>query len=148
MELKFDIRELKENETEIALELAWNVFQEYEAPDYLEIGVKEFYRSVHDGQYLSKLRLYGAFILEKLVGVIATRSEGTHIALFFVNGEYHRNGIGSKLFQTALSECSSNRMTVNSSPYAIPIYHKLGFNDTDMEQVVNGLRFTPMEYKS
>ena len=36
-------------------------------------------------------------------------------------------------------------MTVNSSPYAVPIYHKLGFKDTGSEQVVNGLRFTPME---
>ena len=36
-------------------------------------------------------------------------------------------------------------MTVNSSPYAVPVYHKLGFKDTGSEQMVNGLRFTPME---
>lgn len=35
-------------------------------------------------------------------------------------------------------------MTVNAAPYAIPIYQKLGFNVKDMEQVVNGIRFTPM----
>ena len=93
------------------------------------------------------LCLYGTFVSEKLIGVIATRSEGTHIALFFVDGKYQGKGIGRKLFQTVVSECKSNRMTINSSPYAIPIYHKLGFTDTDAEQVVNGLRFTPMEYK-
>lgn len=144
--MNYDIRKLTTSETKTALVLAWTVFQKYEAPDYSEEGVEEFYRSIHDEKFTSKLCLYGAFILEKLVGVIATRSEGTHIALFFVDGEYHNNGIGRKLFQSVLSECSSNSMTVNSSPYAIPIYHKLGFIDTDSEQVVNGLRFTPMKY--
>lgn len=147
MELNFDIKKLTTNETKTALNLVWKVFQEYEAPDYSKEGVEEFYRSIHDDNYLSMLSLYGAFVSQKMVGVIATRSEGTHIALFFVDGEYHRNGIGKKLFQTVLSQCSSNRMTVNSSPYAVPVYHKLGFTDTDTEQVINGLRFTPMEYK-
>lgn len=39
------------------------------------------------------------------------------------------------------------RVTVNASHFAIPIYHKLGFIDTDKEQTVNGLRFTPMTYE-
>lgn len=38
-------------------------------------------------------------------------------------------------------------MTVNSSPYAVGAYEKPGFFDTDIEQVMNGLRFTPMENK-
>lgn len=147
MEISFDIRKLTASEIQTALDLVWKVFQEYEAPDYSKEGVEEFYRSIHDDNYLAMLSLYGAFVSEKLVGVIATRSEGTHIALFFVDGEYHRNGIGKKLFQTVLSQCSTNRMTVNSSPYAVPVYHKLGFTDTDTEQVINGLRFTPMEFK-
>lgn len=147
MEISFDIKKLTASETQTALDLAWKVFQEYEAPDYSKEGVEEFYRSIHDDNYLAMLSLYGAFVSEKLVGVIATRSEGTHIALFFVEGEYHRNGIGKKLFQTVLSQCSTNRMTVNSSPYAVPVYHKLGFTDTDTEQVINGLRFTPMEFE-
>lgn len=44
-------------------------------------------------------------------------------------------------------ECSSGRMTVNASPYAIPVYRKLGFIDIDVEQVINGIRFTPMVYE-
>lgn len=43
-----------------------------------------------------------------------------------------------------MKECHADKMTVNSSSYAISIYHKLGFYDSDKEQVVNGLRFTPM----
>ena len=91
--------------------------------------------------------MYGAFMENRLVGVIATRSEGAHIALFFVKGEYHGRGIGSQLFKTVLQMCPAGSMTVNSSPYAVPIYHHLGFHDTDKEQAVNGLRFTPMEWR-
>ena len=132
---EISVRELKESESADALLLVWDVFMEYEAPDYSEEG------------NLSKLRMYGAFMENRLVGVIATRSEGAHIALFFVKGEYHGRGIGSQLFKTVLQMCPAGSMTVNSSPYAVPIYHHLGFHDMDKEQAVNGLRFTPMEWR-
>ncbi len=147
MEADCVIRVIKQGEIERALCLVWKVFQEYESPDYTKEGIEEFYRSIHDEKYLSKLCWYGAFIQDELVGIIATRSEGTHIALFFVDGKYHRQGIGKRLFQTVQKKCYSDKMTVNSSPYAVQVYHKLGFTDTNAEQTVNGLRFTPMEYK-
>ena len=37
-------------------------------------------------------------------------------------------------------------ITVNSSPYAVEIYRKLSFVDTNTEQTVNGMRFTSMRY--
>lgn len=130
-----------------ALPLIWEVFNSYEAPDYSQEGIDEFYNSIHNPDYLSTLRAFGAFENRKIVGVIATRNAGTHIALFFVLGEYQRKGIGKSLFQMVLKGCPSQKITVNSSPYAIPVYHKLGFYDTDREQSVNGLRFIPMEHK-
>ena len=145
MELGCFIRKIRQEEIEKALLLVWQVFQQYEAPDYTQEGIAEFYKSIHDEKYLSELCWYGAFVQENLVGVIATRSAGAHIALLFVEGKYHRHGIGKQLYQAARAASHSNVMTVNSSPYAVPIYHKLGFKNTDSEQVVNGLRFTPME---
>lgn len=139
--LNLSIKRMNKKETENALNLVWKVFLEYEAPDYTQEGIDEFYKSIHDENYLSMLSVYGAFSNEELVGVIATRNNGRHIALFFVDGKYHHQGIGKQLFQTVRTE----KMTVNSSPYAVPIYHKLGFADTNGEQVVNGLKFTPME---
>ena len=132
---------------DMALPLVWNVFLKFEAPEYLEEGVKEFYKSIHDEAYLQQLCMYGAFLDEKLVGIIATRNEKSHIALFFVDGKYHRQGIGRKLFEVAKSNCDSDKMTVNSSPYAVPIYARLGFCQTDKEQTENGVRFTPMELR-
>ena len=145
--MEYNIRKLESFETESALDLVNKVFMEYEAPDYSEEGVEEFNKSMRDEEYLSKLCMYGAYANEKLIGVIATRSEGTHIALFFVDSGFQGKGVGRSLFQTVLADCNSNRITVNSSPYAVPIYKKLGFTETDTEQAVNGLRFTPMEYK-
>ena len=85
-------------------------------PDDTEEGIQQFCRSLRDEAYL-----------------------------FFVDGNPHRKGIGRKRFQAALADSPSTRMTVNASPYAVPIYHSLNFADTDAEQVANGLRFTPME---
>lgn len=137
---KLLIKQLNNNEIENALSLAWKVFMEYEAPDYTQEGIDEFYKSIHDEKFLSMLSLYGAFSDDELIGVIATRSNGKHIALFFVDGKYHRQGIGKQL----LKAVQTSKMTVNSSPYAVSIYRKLGFESTDTERVVNGLRFTPM----
>lgn len=139
--LDLSIKRLNNNEVESALELVWRVFLEYEAPDYTQEGVDEFHRSIHDPSYLSALSMYGAFSNEELVGVIATRNSGKHIALFFVDGKYHNKGIGKRLFQSVRRD----KMTVNASPYAVDIYCRLGFRVVDTERVVNGLRFTPME---
>ena len=141
------IRKLAENETDFALTLAWDVFQKFEAPDYSKQGVEEFYKSIHDINWLKSLKIYGAFENDKLIGVIASRNNGSQIALFFVKGEYQGKGIGRRLFEKFVSECCSDVVTVNSSPFAIPIYHKLGFSDTDCEQIFSGIRFTPMECK-
>ena len=111
------IRELYENEMDGAIDLAWHVFLEFEALDYSEQGVKEFWKSIHDEAYLNQLRIYGAFEDEKILGIIATRNEGGHVALFFVDGKYQRQGIGKDLFALVCKENTSGSITVNSSPF-------------------------------
>ena len=145
--MDIQIKTLELFQRDDALELVWKVFLKYEAPDYTKEGADEFFKSIHDDEWLNQIKMYGAFDGDRLVGVIATRQEGTHIALFFVDGEYHRKGIGRLLFQRVLEDNKVNYMTVNSSPYAVPVYEKLGFEVTDKEQVKNGLRFTPMKYQ-
>lgn len=140
-----NIRMLSESELKSAVELVWRVFKEFEAPDYSEDGTLEFYRSIHDPEFLSQLTWHGAYLKQELAGVIATRSGGSHIALFFVDGTYQGQGIGRKLEQTVEKQNTGDRMTVNASPVAVPIYHHLGYKDTDSEQTVRGIRFTPME---
>ena len=139
-----EIREMHEGELERALELTGRVFLEFEGPDYTAQGIEEFQKSIRDPEYLEKLRFYGAFENGELRGTLATREQGSHIALFFVEGKYQGCGIGKKLFERAKRDNTVEKMTVNASPYACEIYHRLGFVDSDREQIVNGIRFTPM----
>jgi len=72
--------------------------------------------------------------------------------LFFVQKEYQHKGIGKKLHALAINKCRTSlpkvdAIDVHSSPYAVPIYEKLGFANTNKEQIVNGIRFTPMTFK-
>jgi GNAT superfamily N-acetyltransferase len=128
--------------------LVANVFMEFEAPDYSDEGIKTFFNTaINNPDYMSSLVIYAAYQNKKMVGVIATRNNGNHIALFFVDGTYHRQGIGRKLFETVLKNTTLNEITVNSSPYAKDVYHHLGFQDTDEEQIVTGIRFIPMLYR-
>lgn len=136
------IRDLSNNEVAIALELTWDVFMEFEAPDYSQEGINEFRCFLDNRNGIEKLRFFGAFNRDKLVGTLAMRQN--HISLLFVRKEFHRQGIAKKLFRHMLSQITSNEITVNSSPYALEVYGKLGFTATNTEQVTNGIRYTPM----
>ena len=78
------------------------------------------------------------------MGVLAARNHGGHIALFFVKGAYHRQGIGRRLFAHLLQDSPASAISVNAAPYAVPVYRRLGFAQTDAEQVRDGIRYTPM----
>ena len=83
-----------------------------------------------------------------MVGIIGVRNE-THISLLFVDSEYHKRGIATKLvrsmFDQTMRKYGKREMTVNSSPYAVGFYHKMGFVDTNTEQLTDGIRYTPMK---
>ena len=144
----FIVRRLSQNEIPAALELAWKVFSEYESPDYAPEGTEEFRKCLHDEEYLTGIEYYGAFDGEKLIGTIGIRADKKHICFFFVDENYHRKGIGTRMFRYLLKDYSGRTITLNSSPYGVPFYRAIGFVPTDEEKTVNGIRFTPMEYKA
>jgi len=131
---------------EKALALVLSVFMQYEAPEYSEQGIKTFKDFINSKESIDGLELYGAFKEEEIAGVIATMNHGNHIALLFVYGKYHRQGIGRRLFETVIKESTGEKITVNSSPYAVEVYKKLGFVSDSDEQLTDGLRYTPMTY--
>ncbi len=136
-----------------AMKLAWDTFVSFDAPDYSQEGITNFYNFVHDDM-LRKMFVAGQYQLfvavdeGKYVGMLSLR-EKKHISLLFVDENYHRNGVASALLKFvsiyALTEEGVDRLTVNSSPYAVGFYHKKGFRDTQSETVADGIRFTPME---
>ncbi|MBU3171785.1 GNAT family N-acetyltransferase [Clostridium estertheticum] len=149
-----EIIKLQKNDIKNALNLVWTVFQEFEAPDYSKQGIEEFRKFVSYNYNIEKfdkgeLYFWGCVDNDDLVGVLSTRGIN-HICMLFVNKEYHRRGIARSLFQIVEEKCKSqnniSKITLNSSPYAISIYHHLGFFDTDKELTMNGIRYTPMSY--
>lgn len=150
-----NITKIENSELKEALTLIWDVFEKFESPDYVEEGIKEFknfisYNSIIKEVDNGQLDFWGSFDNNKLIGVICTRNTN-HICMFFVDKNYHKQGIGRSLFNIIKDNCKKDKnittITVNSSPYATGFYHKMGFTDTKEEQTVNGIRFVPMIYK-
>lgn len=136
----------------MAVQLAWDTFLVYEAPEYAPEGVKNFHDFVKGEELrnmfaLGEYRTWGAFDADNvIVGMLGIRKQW-HISLLFVDPRFHHQKIASRLLDNAFREAaeeSINVMTVNSSPYAVPFYHKLGFKDLDHERTTDGIRYTPM----
>ncbi len=136
------IKEIHED-IEIALSLIWNVFLEFEAPNYTQEGIDEFNKSINNKEWVSKKNFYGYYENNVLLGVIAT-NEINHISLLFVDGKYHKKGIGRKLYNHVKELNNTGYFTVNSSICGHEFYKRIGFIDTDSEQCVHGIRFFPM----
>lgn len=155
--MNFIIRKIFSNEVEEAMELALEVFMQFEAPDYDDAGVDTFKRDiVENPPFIDDAKnglcpIYAAFDGDKMVAIIGMRSNKTHINLVFTKKEYHRKGIATAIFKFLLNDLlnenpSLNELTLNSSPYGLPFYISLGFIPLSEEQEINGIRFTPMKY--
>ena len=130
-----------------------DVFIEFVAPDCSAHGVEK-YKTFIDLENLSgklnrsELIFSGAYDRRgTLIGVIAGQPPG-HIKYLFVKKCHHRQGVARALLNIlqrhyhALGGCA---LTVNSSPYALEVYKKMGFRETGPEKIVDGIRFIPMK---
>lgn len=154
METAYQIRSAYRGEWQDAMALAWKTFLRFEADVYSPQGVKNFENFITDST-LHRMFVMGAYQLfvavegSKLVGMITLR-EASHISLLFVDEAYHRQGIGRRLIgylaDYLRTEVGAGRMTVNSSPYGVGFYHKMGFRDIRPEEMKDGIIYTPMEF--
>ncbi len=151
------IRKITSDEVDMAMQLALEVFMQFEAPDYDPLGVESFKRDIVENvEYLEKARcgvcpIYAAFDGERIVAIMGMRSNKTHINLVFTKKKYHRKGIARAIFNYLLDDVlrenpSLSELTLNSSPYGLPFYLKIGFIPLSDEQEINGIKFTPMKY--
>ena len=89
-----------------------------------------------------------------LAGVVALRrlnDRFSHVYHWFVAPAFHGQGLGRQLWQFILDDAiqTSNpeRLSVNASVFAHPLYRHFGFVDTAERQEQHGLAFIPMELK-
>ena len=120
--------------------------------DYTKEGIESFREFINDRSLLRMFNageyiLYGAYLKDELAGMISIR-EQTHISLLFVDEIHHRKGIGRCLINAAKEmeeDMGYDLLTVNAAPYAIGFYHRLGFVDTDIARVKEGITYTSMQ---
>jgi GNAT superfamily N-acetyltransferase len=141
------IKKITSNEFNNVKELVKKVFDSTVAKDYNEDGKEEFYRFVNDNEKLASLDIWGYYIEDRLIGVIGTRDEISHISLFFVDNEFQRHSFGKKLLQTVVEASKAELISVNSAPSAVNAYKYMGFVATDGEVETNGIKYVPMELK-
>lgn len=152
--MNYEIRRLRPEELEAALDLAWTTYLRYEAPDYGPEGVASFRRDIvenktfQDACRSGENRMWGALDGDRLVGIFVMRGK-SHICLVFTHSDYHRKGIATALLKQLVADVKAEQpelkqLTLNSSPYGKPFYLKSGFRETEEEKTVDGIRFTPM----
>ena len=112
--------------------------------DFNNEGLEFFKSFIYNKKCINEIIFYGSFDNEALTGILGIKSNGKHISLFFIKPEYHRHGLGKKLFHYASTLHPSIETTVNSSTYAIPFYRSLGFAVVGEKQNYHGLCSTPM----
>lgn len=150
--MRYTIRHLARKDWDMAMQLAWDTFLVYEAPEYEPEGVEHFHEFVKGEELRTMFDLgdyyaWGAFDEDDvIVGVLGIRKHW-HISLLFVEPRLHHQKIATSLLKQAFWEAAEQgvtEMTVFSSPYAVGFYHKMGFTDIDREKTTDGIRYTPM----
>lgn len=135
-------------------EMVWDVFSEFQAPDYSREGINSFREFIKPQRLANeisnnRIKVYCCYDKDDLVGILAVQ-DITHISLLFVKKSHHRRGIAKELLKRAIKDIKIKNpnveiLTVNSSPYAVEIYRRLGFNPTDNMQEKDGIVFMPMK---
>lgn len=85
--------------------------------------------------YANSLKIYGAYVDEKLIGIIRAVGDGysqVYIQDILILPEYHRNGIGTALLQKMLDTYKDayqlDLMTDNTEK-TVKFYKSMGFTD-------------------
>ena len=128
------------------------LFDEFAAPDYSQDGIAHFYKiitsqSIQERLYSGNI-IYIAKIDDKIAGYIEIK-DLSHIYLLFVKKEFHKKGIAKKLLDFSINflkraNPKMNAITVNSTPYGVKIYERLGFSKIAEMQLKNGILSYPM----
>lgn len=148
-----EIRWASPEDWQSTMKMIWKTFMKYEADDYSEEGIENFYDFLTNGR-IYRMFLEGTYLMmialheNRVIGVISVRN-GNHISLLFVDEEYHHKGVGSELMRRMgeYLKYSKNEVyvTVKAAPYAVGFYRRLGFHVCSPEQEFSGIRVTSME---
>jgi GNAT superfamily N-acetyltransferase len=143
-------RDMIPGEEQTVLALVLRGFDRFVRPDFSDEGVAEFTRVARsfvvehpEGHHVTVAERDG-----QVVGMIDVR-DSSHVSLFFMEPAEQGRGLGRALLTAALAKWSAtgaaeSAVTVYSSPWAVPVYERLGFLATGPETEHKGIRAVPM----
>lgn len=85
---------------------------------------------------------------DRLAGVAAIK-DNRHLYHLFVAPDFQGQGLARQLWQSlrtaAIASGNNREFTVNSTPYAVPVYEHFGFQATGPIVEKDGIAFVPMK---
>ncbi len=116
-------------------------------------GAEEFLKSISvesiEG-FISKpnFRYFVGLVDMELAGVAAVR-DNKHLFHLFVSSQFQRKGLARELWNFVLHDAllsgNSGEFTVNSTPFAVPVYASFGFETVGEKVETRGIAFVPMK---
>ena len=152
--MNYQIRQATTDDINPALELAFRVFMKCDATDYGPEHTERMRLSMEDrianpDYYLPGNRLmFVALDGNKVIGMIETYGNN-RISLMFVDCDYQRQGVATKLMTRMVCELKKrgfNEVVLNSSPNGLLFYKSFGFSVIESEKNANTPWKTPMVY--
>ena len=144
------IRLINKGEEDEAFSMIERGFNAFIRDDFSQEGIDEFHRAIRDMVFNHPPEhfIMVAESSDRTVGLIDVR-DYDHISIFFVDPSMMNKGVGRALMQKAVGMCRERKpdlseIEVHSSPWAVPVYGKLGFESTGPEQEDCGMRYTRM----
>lgn len=147
------IRMLEKEDIPEAVKLIREGYDKFVAHDYTPEGTVRFYE--YASEEATRARFEGGTHFSmvavsdgELIGIIEMR-DYEHCSLFFVKARFHGQGMGRWLFEEAVAYSQIHKpnlqaITVHSSPYAVPVYKRLGFQTVGTLEEENGIVYQPM----
>lgn len=144
-----EIRKVEETDIAAIVELVEKVSNSDILPHFSEEGRVIFISKVLPDlkTAFDNTNFYSVKAIEKeqLIGFGALR-EGSYITHLFVDAKQQGSGVGKKLLQHLLDHSDLDCVSLKSSVNAVSFYESQGFETTDSESEVSGIRFVPMCY--
>ena len=152
IEQEFVINKIQKGDEHEISAMVKRVFEDFVASDYTSDGRRRYLEFINPSTIYSRNFCGDSHTLvcragDRIVGILEIQG-WKHILLLFVDSEFHGRGIARELLGRAIKfskeKAESKAVTVNASPYAEPIYKKLGFVPLATQTVKDGIKYTPM----
>lgn len=150
----FVIRQASPSDASAISQLIVPLVKEFVSYEYTVQGEKFMLDSITSASikhHMSQSIDYIVAVIDEQVLAALAIKEQHHIYHFFVNKQFHRQGIGKALWDRWLMNRDDLReknssVTVNSSRFAVDFYRKLGFIQDSGLLEKNGITCYPMKF--